>query len=260
VNSNHHKLLLKAISLLEEISDQSNQISIPSLARHLDLSYASAYRIVHTFLHCDWLHQTADGSLIVSPNLPGRLDRDSKLKRLVDRAAPIIDELTLKTGLSAKLTVRQENDAVSLYKKISQTPTSISTVVGTSFHLAGGSSGAVLLSGLPEPEIELILRSALPRYWEQQNKRDVFQRIEEVRETGVCFDRGQFHPDLHTASTPLRDRHSRIIAAVTIMGFPSDFTPENCNQFRDLLLKAGEEFSFISRKKAIEARRLPMAS
>lgn len=259
MNPNTHKLLLKAILLIEEIADQSSKLSIQALARHLDLSYASTYRIVHTFLHCDWLHLAEDGSLRISPNLSGRLDRDTKQNLLVERAKPIVDALVRRTGLTAKLCTRNEDHAVSLYRSLSERPTAVSTQVGSCFHLAGGSSGATILSSLPDEEIEPLLKSAPPRYWQLQSRADVAAKIEEARKTGVCFDNGQFHPDLYTASVPLRDLRGRIVAVITLMGFPSDFTLENRDRFRRLMLEAADAFQKISRQKEVEARRMAEA-
>lgn len=256
----HHKLLLKAIHLLEEIAEDPTRLSIQQLARKMDLSYASTYRIVHTYLYCDWLHQTPEGDLHVSPNLPESLDRDLKQRNLKEQASQLIDLLAKKSGLTAKLSVRQDNEAVSLYRKVSTRPTAISAQIGSAYHLAGGSSGATLLSGLPDLEIQRILKTAPPRYLERQHKRDVLFKIDQIRETGVCLDHGQFHPDLHTLSTVLRDRHNRIVAAVTLMGFQSDFSPEKVESYLPLLRDTSRQFAVNCHRKEIEARKDALAS
>jgi DNA-binding IclR family transcriptional regulator len=233
--ANVHKLLLKAIFLLEEIADQSSKLTVKSLARHLNLSYPSTYRIVQTFLYADWLRLSESGILEISPSLHMKLDKEKKQQRLVAQLKPLIDQLCTDSQLTVKLSVRSENEAISLYRATSPRPTGIASQLGARYHLAAGSSGATLLSGLPKNEIESILKTAPDYYWQHQKKKHVLDRIAQVQENGYCLDAGQFYPDLRTISIPVRDISVRVLAAFTLMGFPSDFSEENWPGLRKLI-------------------------
>ena len=233
---NVHKILLKAIFLLEEIADQSSKLTVKTLAQHLNLSYPSAYRIVQTFLYADWLRVTEAGILEVSPALPLKLDKQKKQARMVGQLKPLIDRLCAESELTVKLSVRHENEAYALYRVTSPRPTGIASQPGSSYHLAAGSSGAALLSGLPRNEVLKILKTAPDEYWKHQKKRHVHQRIAQAQEQGYCLDTGQFYPDLHTASLPVKDLSGRVIAAIAMLGFPSDFSKDKLPGLAELLL------------------------
>ncbi len=239
-SDNTHKLLRKAIHLLESMSDDHSKVSVTELAKRVDLSYASAYRIVQTFLESSWLQSDENGAYSISPNLSHLLDPATKTQRLIEQAKPHIEELARLTNLSVKFAVRRHHQALSILKAESPKTTSVSFAVGSSFHLAAGSSGAVLLSELSDPEIRTILKSAHERYWKLQSESDVFERVRQVRDEGIASDSGMFNPEVNTLSAPLRDGHGRIRAAITLLGFRSDFDASQIPNYREQLLIAAK--------------------
>ena len=132
-------------------------------------------------------------------------------------------QLAITTGLTAKLTVRQGDDAVTLVSAPSPKSTAITSRVGSVVSLAIGSSGAALLSALPDAEVNQVLDKAAEDVWRLQDRADVQRRIREARKDGVCFDHGSFQPHIHTLSAPLVVSERGIVAAITLLGFPQDF-------------------------------------
>jgi DNA-binding IclR family transcriptional regulator len=142
---------------------------------------------------------------------------------LIETVKEPLRQLAASTGLTAKLTVRQGDDAVTLFSAASPKSTAITSRVGSVISLAIGSSGAALLSALPDEEIALVLENAPPEVWKLQDRADVQRRIRETRKDGCCYDHGSFQPHIHTLSAPLVVAERSIVAALTLLGFPQDF-------------------------------------
>ncbi|AWI09852.1 IclR family transcriptional regulator domain-containing protein [Ereboglobus luteus] len=133
--------------------------------------------------------------------------------------------LARTAGLTAKLSLRQGDSAVTVFVAGSPRSTAISTRVGACFPLALGSSGAAILASLPESEAKRILDAAPAEAWRYQKRADAERRVGECRRDGYCFDTGSYQPQLHTLSAPLLVERHGLTASITLLGFSQDFAP-----------------------------------
>jgi DNA-binding IclR family transcriptional regulator len=131
--------------------------------------------------------------------------------------------LSRDTGLTTKLSVRQGNFDITIFRAESPRSASVHVKMGGAFPLVIGASGAVLLSALDESTRQRIIEAAPPECWKFQNRVNVARRIRQVIRTGVCADAGSYRPTIFAISAPLRDRSGAVIAAVTAIGFREDF-------------------------------------
>lgn len=239
---NTHRFLQNALEILEEVALGKEKVSIQALAERRQLSYASCYRIIRTYTELGWLERDEHGIYRSTPGLLIKLDRKHEQDFIVSIVGDALHTLVDRTGLAAKLTMRQGDEAVSFFTLQSPRPNGISTNQGSRFHLAAGSSGACYLSGMTDREIERILRHAPEHYWRKQKQKDVHNRIASVRETGVAFDLGTFSDYFNAISTPLFGPNNMIVAAVTVLGFPSDFEPHKREPLRREILRVASAY------------------
>jgi DNA-binding IclR family transcriptional regulator len=157
---------------------------------------------------------------------------------LIDTISPVVEQLVQRTSLAAKLSVRQGDDAITVYRVESPKPMSLSGRVGVRFSLIYGSSGACLLSALSDKRIARIIDEAPAEAWKHQTPGDVLKRIAFVRQDGTSADMGQFHPQVHTISAPLFDGEGTMLASLTLLGLPEDMNEAGLGEHRKLLLKA----------------------
>jgi len=216
-------VLCKAIRVFTEVAKTRGGASTKELAVSLGISPTTCYRILKSFVAEGWLGARRDGNFELSFALVPLLRPLLHHELLIETVKEPLRQLAVATGLTAKLTVRQGDDAVTLYSASSPKSTAITSRVGSVVSLAIGSSGAALLSALPDTEIAQILSKAPAEVWSLQDRADVQRRVREARKDGCCFDHGSFQPHIHTLSAPLVVDDRGIIAAVTLIGFPQDF-------------------------------------
>lgn len=231
--------LSKSISVLKAIAGGMQNYSIAELAREVGVAHTTCYRIIQTLVDADWLRPRAGGvGYELSYGLMPMVDPFLNHRVLIDTISPVVEQLVEKTSLSAKLSVRQGDDAVTVYRVESPQPMSLSGRVGVRFSLAYGSSGACLLSGLTDKRIDRIINESSDDVWKRQKPADVRKRIETAREGHYCMDMGSFHPQVHTISSPLYDGQGKMLAALTVLGLPEDMNPKALDDHRKALIKA----------------------
>ncbi len=222
MNDHTIPVLKKAIGLLREIA-AGGDTTTKGLAHQTGAPHSTAYRILQTFMAEDWVRPVSGGRHELSFGLLPLLQPLMRHEVLVETVRPFLKSLAADTGLAAKLSVRQGSQAVALVRAESPRETSVSVRVGASFHLALGSSGAVLLSDLTLEERRTLLDQAPKSCWEHQAPSDVETRVAECRRTGVCGDFGGYQPHVHALSAAVRDRSGGIVGAITLVGFAQDF-------------------------------------
>ena len=239
-SANTVPVLCKALRVFEAIARSNGGVNTKELAVSLGISHTTCYRILQSFVSQGWLSARRGGTFELSFALVPLLRPLLHHELLIETVKEPLRQLAVTCGLTAKLTVRQGDDAVTLVSAPSPKSTAITSRVGSVVSLAIGSSGAALLSALPDAEITQILDKASEEVWRLQDPADVQRRIREARKDGVCFDRGSFQPHLHTLSAPLVVKERGIVAAITLLGFPQDFEgPARAALTRHLKFTAG---------------------
>jgi DNA-binding IclR family transcriptional regulator len=230
-------VLKKAIAVLREIA-AGGETGTKALALQTGVPHTTAYRILRTLIAEDWVRPAHGGRHELSLGLLPLLQPLVRHELLVETARPALQKLAAETGLSAKLSVRQGDHAFALLRAESPRETSIAVRVGASFPLALGSSGAVLIADLPPTERRTLLDRAPAECWTHQKKADVEARVSACRRNGYCGDFGGYRPNVYALSAPVRDRGATIVGAITLVGFPQDFTGRRRATLARLLLAA----------------------
>jgi DNA-binding IclR family transcriptional regulator len=216
-------VLCKALRVFAEVARSRGGVTTKELALSLRISPTTCYRILRSFVAGGWLSARRDGTFELSFALVPLLRPLLHHEVLIETVAEPLRQLAATTGLTAKITVRQGDNAVTLFSASSPKSTAITSRVGSVVSLAVGSSGAALLSALPDDEVAAILDRAPAEVWRLQDRADVQRRLREARKDGCCFDHGSFQPHIHTLSAPLVVADRGVVAALTLLGFPQDF-------------------------------------
>ena len=216
-------VLCKAIRVFEAVAQCSGDATSKSLAASLRISPSTCYRILQSFVALGWLRSRAGGTFELSFGLVPLLRPLLRHEVLIETVREPMTRLATTTGLTAKLTVRQGDDAITISSVPSPRPHAIASRVGGVVSLAIGSSGAAFLGALSEEEIERILDVAPADAWKFQKREGVLRRVREMRKLGCCFDGGSYQPHIHTLSAPLCARGEEVVGVITLLGFPQDF-------------------------------------
>lgn len=217
-------VLKKAMRVMRSIAGSRDDTTAKALAQSLGVSPSTVYRILQTLLAEDWVRPASGGRHELSLGLLPLLQPLARHELLIETARPFLSALAENTGLAAKFSVRDGDRAVTLARAESPRETSVAVRVGAAFHLALGSSGAVLMSELSTVDYGRLIAQAPKECWKHQTPADVARRVAQCRRTGVCSDFGGYQPSIHAMSSPVRDRSGKMVGVITVIGFSNDFT------------------------------------
>ena len=233
-------VLCKAFRVFEAVAHSSGRPTAKSLSIALGIAPSTCYRILNSFVAAGWLRQRADGGFELSFGLVPLLRPLLRHEVLIETVRDALVELAQTTGVTAKLSIRQDDDHVTIFSAQSPRPHAIASRVGAVGSLAVGSNGAVLLGAMSDAEIARILRAAPPEAWKFQKRETVLRRVREGRKSGWYFDGGSYQPNINSLSAPIYGPGHVIAGVITLLGFPQDFAGElRAARARQLKFAAG---------------------
>jgi len=209
-------VLERSVALLERIAAQPEGLGAKHLSLELGIPPATCYRILRTLVKHGWLQENGGGAYRIAFGL-ARLTRSwSALEQRLRDVRPRLQQLSRDTGLSAKISLREGGQAVSVARVESLRANSISSPVGTKIHLTeAGSAGIQLMASVPPAELRSILRELPP-----ERQRTTFRAVAAARREGIARSYGAHHASIYAVSVPLDLGQP---AALTLVGWPEDF-------------------------------------
>jgi DNA-binding IclR family transcriptional regulator len=236
-------VLQRSIAVLKHLAEGRGLTTTKALEQSLGVPHSTMYRILQTFAQEDWVRQVESGQFELSFGLLPLLQPFVRHELLIDTVREPLRALGRETGLTTKLSVRQGDFAVTLFRAESPRSTSISVKIGAAFHLVLGSSGAVLLNSLDGPARQRTIDGAPEECWQFQTRAGVTRRLAELEKTGACVDLGSYRPNVFSLSAPLYNRAGAVIAAITAIGFREDFDGARSKTNRRLVVEAAKRCS-----------------
>lgn len=216
-------ILEKTVAVVNALASSPEGASAKSLSLGLNIPPATCYRILRTLGNHNWIRADGDGQYRIAFGLAALSRAYSGTEQILRRLASPLRALSEATGLSAKITLREGDQAVTAMRVESRHPNAITSKVGSKMHLAqAGAAGTVLLSALAAEEIGAILRTAPPECWSKGSEALFRKDILRVRKEGISRALGKYHPSIHAISVPLAFPSGQT-AALAVFGWPEDF-------------------------------------
>ncbi len=235
-------VLDKSICLLGYLSSRDKGATPAEIAEATGMSIATCYRAIQTFLKHNWLKKNATGKYALGFGLVEIAGNLINTYSAFETLQPLLDDLSLEMGMSAKLSVRNGlNEFITFLTAHPDSPIALFSKAGARFPIIEGSVGAVFLRNTPESEVEKFIRSAPLKTREKSNPEQLFNRIDECNEKGYCFLNQEGNIHSQTISAPIRGIQTE--AVLSLLGFPEDFEGREKQISRMLLtaIKKGED-------------------
>lgn len=218
--------------------------ALSDLSKQLGLTKSRAFRILSTLEKNGYIHQDPD-------NRQYRLgfkflQLGNKVQhglRLVEVAGPILTELAEKTGESIFLGVLDGCEAVCVDRRESKHNIRLFAEIGRRAPLHTGTVPKILLAFQSPAFIEEYLSRPLARMTDQTitDSQLLLAALHNIRERGVAISRDDLDPGACSVGAPIRDHSGAVVAALSVAGPESRFSPETIPQILDLVREATEE-------------------
>jgi DNA-binding IclR family transcriptional regulator len=232
-------VLEKAIRILYELAGHEGAVTSSSLARRVQVSQPTCYRILKTLEAADWIKPDGRNGYEFSLGLFPLARRLVDLDRYGRSVQPLLDQLSRDVELTAKFSVRLGMEQTTLAVAQPLRPFGISAPVGARYPVVWGASGAALLSELDDADVEELIGHVPAEQWGHESPADLRQRMAAVRTDRVCVNIGRHPQGIDTISTPLSG--TRITCAITLIGLRGEIHNDQLSSLKQNLIRAAAQ-------------------
>ena len=223
----------KTIQLLTVLSEKN--YSQAELSAKLNISMSTAYRILMTLQAHRWVRKKAGGIYTLAEGLLPLTRGISEDVAILEKIAEKLPGLSEKYQIACKLSVRREEEQLTVCRAEPPGPVALTGQSGSTFPLIEGSVGAALLADTSEKELRQLIRTCPADIPEKQEPQLLSDAVSEVRRQGFALNARPNRWNIAALSIPVRNSSGNIIAALTLVGCKEDFTEEKNNQWKEML-------------------------
>jgi DNA-binding IclR family transcriptional regulator len=220
----------RALEILRALA--SGPAGVTEIADRIELPKSTVSRMLSTLEASGAVEQVDGGgpyrlgpliAEIASAMTPGR--------SLIERATPVLSELTRSTGEAAGLSVREGRIIRFIAQTRPESEVQVRDWTGTTAPLHVGPSGLVLLAHSPTEEINDYLADPLIAFTERTitDTAAIRTRLTKAKAVGSEWVFGEFSTELNSVAAPVFDGGAAV-AAVHVHGpafrFPGEVSPD----------------------------------
>lgn len=195
-----------------------HELTMAAVAEQIGSTRAAAMRLVGTLERLDFLRTTARGFVLAPRVLAlGYAYLASLGFRAV--AKPIVEALRTATGETCSMGVLDGGDVVYVARAEARRIIRIDLAVGSRLPAHLNSMGRVMLSALPDRELDRYLATLRPVALTRHtvtSKIELRKRIVAVRRDGYCFISNEVEQGIAGLATPIRDGNGRTVASLNL--------------------------------------------
>jgi DNA-binding IclR family transcriptional regulator len=212
-------VLHKTLDILETIRESRSGLSLADLARSLGLPKPTAYRIMATMEGRGYISRNPSGHYQMTRKLFDLQQNDPDEQILLRAAQPVMQRLVDSSRETVNLGVLDAGEVVVISTVESPQSIRMTSKVGNRRYLHSTALGKVLLSALPEKEVQRLIRiQGLPRLTPRTlvTRTALAAELDLVRRQGFALDNEENEPDGRCLGAPIAATGSRVVAALSI--------------------------------------------
>lgn len=236
----------RAIQILNLYRDGERYIGITEMARRLDLSKTTVFRVVRSLEAEGWLVQSSDSSkyglgfeiLAVASSLYRRYDwRDIVLEVMTD-LKNVVDETVILSAYAVDAGICIEKvDCAEQIKLASER--------GQIIPLHAGATGKTLLANLPKEERKRILQKELVRYTDRTlvDPEKLWEELDQIQKQGYAVTTGESNEGAMAIGVPIFDREGKLLYGLSVAG-PLERMQQKGEEFlKESIMRAAEQMT-----------------
>ncbi len=238
--------LARGLAVIRSFSTERPEQTLTQVAQFTGLTRAGARRILLTLEKLGYVR--SNGRLFrLAPKI---LDLGFSYLSSIpfwQLAQPVMEDLSAEIGESCSISVLDGWEVLYVLRVPTRKIMSINLSVGSRLPAYCTSMGRVLLAGLPETELDHVLRMSPLTMHTHKTVTDIFElkkRIAECRAQGWALNHQELEEGLISMAAPIINRQRHWIAAINISGHALAYSPEEFKaRFLEPLLTAARTVS-----------------
>jgi DNA-binding IclR family transcriptional regulator len=246
--SNNLSSTEKALKILLAFTPFNHEMGTLELSKLLNIHKSTVSRLLHVLTAYGFLQQnpaTKKYFLGRSAAEIGEAAVKSLNSTIVSLAQPYLNELSQAVGESVALEVLSGTEVVLAGHVEGQKHIRFTFKLGEVVPINVAAGAKTILAHCDNQRVNQFLKRKFVRFNENTvvSKRAYRDLLEEVKKTGIAYDRGERYEDTHAIATPIFNHEGRPVAAVVIAGAAFRLTGEFFEKVAAQLKKTASEIS-----------------
>lgn len=241
----------KALALLDLFTENERELTLQEIATKANMPKSTAYRLLSTLESGSFLYKTKETKHDSKYRLGLKLLELGKLvsNRLELRkiALPFMEGLAEEINEVVHLVVVNQLRAVYVEKVENNRALRLNTRIGKSTPLHIGSGPKMLLAHLKQSEIDAIFSETLYCKDEKEiiNQLELAQELEEIKEEGFAYSKGEQDADTIGISYPIINYKGEVIGSLAVSGLSSYYKGDNLKRIQKYTKQTAQEISEV---------------
>jgi DNA-binding IclR family transcriptional regulator len=239
------RVLVKAMAVLELLAEAPDEVSLGDIAARLELNKSTCHRILTTLAAGDFVERPSPGTYRLGI---GAFRVGSAMARRLsvrERALPAMRELYRHSGETVFLLVLRGDEAVCVERLDGRYASTHTLRIGGTLPLHLGAGPRLLLSALPDEQVEGYLAGPLQRRTSptQATADQLREEVRRIRADGYATSRDDVELGVKALSVPVRDHTGATVGALSLSGLTAHLPDSEQEHQLALLRTAGDEAS-----------------
>ncbi|HLG83637.1 MAG TPA: IclR family transcriptional regulator [Bradyrhizobium sp.] len=214
--------LARAFSILEEVARSRDGINLAELSRRVGLHNSTTFHLVKTMVSLGYIRQIKDDKRyrIGRPLFALAANALDEIE-MVSLATPVLEDLSRETGESGHFAVPMGDSVVVIARTAGTGAFQLTERVGVVRPAHCTALGKVILAAREPEQLDgFFKRVALTPVTPNSitDPAALRKNIDDVRQSGIAFDDGEFNPEVRCIAVPVKDFTGQIMGAVGISG------------------------------------------
>jgi DNA-binding IclR family transcriptional regulator len=214
--------LARAFGILEEVARSREGINLAELSRKVGLHNSTTFHLVKTMVSLGYIRQIKDDKRyrIGRPLFALAANALDEIE-MVSLATPVLEDLSRETGESGHFAVPMGDSVVVIARTAGAGAFQLTERVGVVRPAHCTALGKVILAAFKPERLDGFFKRVELAPVTPNSITDATalrKNIEDVRQSGVAFDDGEFNPDVRCIAVPVKDFTGQIMGAIGISG------------------------------------------
>lgn len=234
----------KCFAMLDLMARMKRPMGISDLSNALGYHKSTVFNMVHTLVDVGMLESDGRGKFRLGPKLYALGKAAGGGSELVSTIRPYLEKIGETTRLSVFLGIRSGNKAIIMDKVDSPTDIKVSSETGMAIPLLAGAGGKVLLSQLPDKDLDTLLsENKLFKFTSASciNKKKYKDMIRRAQREGFALDDEEYIEGVRAVAVPLHLHRENLQTALWVVGLKSQIKDDAVPVFKAMLQDVAEK-------------------
>jgi DNA-binding IclR family transcriptional regulator len=241
--------LLRGLAVVQAVAAGARDLK--AIAQQIGTTRSTTHRLASCLVEERYLRVLPQVGYLLGPRLIELGFQAREEVPLVALATGYLDELSLLTGDTVHLAVRDGDEVLYLHKNPGRNGPEMRSRVGHRMPLARTGIGKALLLDSSEQEWQRLYLSSLPMgavhsgrpNHVEQTWGEVLERMQAYVAGGYAFDLEDNEPSIRCVAAPIREVGGQIVAAISVAGTVPYMPLEKMRELTPLVQKAARSIS-----------------